>query len=110
MTSSTSITNGNEVGRPTGRKWFSEVSGEVCQMDGQDVRVIASVNPLSEFSREQEVEATRLIAAALVLLTVCDQYAEQYCEGWCRESGGSFTDCGGCKARLAAEAARGTAP
>lgn len=26
-------------------------------------------------------------------------YADTYCEGWCKENGGTFEDCGGCKAR-----------
>lgn len=49
------------------------------------------------------------IVSALRSATIADggvrealeHYAEQYCEGWCKEAGGSFEDCGGCKARAA---------
>lgn len=32
---------------------------------------------------------------------VLAHYAEHYCEGWCKENGGYFDDCGGCPARRA---------
>jgi hypothetical protein len=34
-------------------------------------------------------------------LAVLAHYAEHYCEGWCKENGGYFDDCGGCPARRA---------
>lgn len=34
-------------------------------------------------------------------------YATQYCEGWCKENGGLFEDCGGCLARAALDNEQG---
>ena len=35
------------------------------------------------------------------LVKALEFYADQYCEGWCKEFGGYFDDCGGCHARHA---------
>jgi hypothetical protein len=39
------------------------------------------------------------------------RYEDDFCEGWCKENGGTFSDCSGCIARaaLAAEPASGEA-
>lgn len=36
-------------------------------------------------------------------IAVLQHYAEQFCEGWCKENGGDFADCAGCKARCFVE-------
>lgn len=41
------------------------------------------------------------------LLEALKHYADTYCEGWCKESCGSFDDCGGCRARAAIAKAEG---
>jgi hypothetical protein len=46
-------------------------------------------------------ELRRLHAVNQELLEALKHYADTYCEGWCKESCGSFDDCGGCKARAA---------
>jgi hypothetical protein len=33
-------------------------------------------------------------------------YADQFCEGWCKDNGGQFEDCAGCRARTAIETVR----
>jgi hypothetical protein len=51
---------------------------------------------------EDVVEAVRRLSAVnRELLEALKHYADTYCEGWCKESCGSFDDCGGCKARAA---------
>jgi hypothetical protein len=54
-------------------------------------------------------ELRRLHAVNQELLEVLKHYADTYCEGWCKESCGSFDDCGGCKARAAIARAEGEA-
>jgi hypothetical protein len=54
------------------------------------------------------VEAVRRLHALNgELLEVLKHYADTYCEGWCKESCGSFNDCGGCKARATIAKAEG---
>lgn len=52
-------------------------------------------------------ELCRLHSVNADLLEALNHIAETYCEGWCKESGGSFDDCGGCKARAAIAKATG---
>jgi hypothetical protein len=44
-------------------------------------------------------EITRLGTRAEEARKTLEHYADQYCEGWCKEVGGFFDDCGGCPAR-----------
>jgi hypothetical protein len=39
------------------------------------------------------------VGALPLLLQTLRYYADTYCEGWCKENGGTFDDCGGCPAR-----------
>ena len=53
---------------------------------------------------DQEYAETMHSASQLLRLdSVLRHYADTYCEGWCKDapSDANFTDCGGCRARLA---------
>ena len=53
------------------------------------------------WQREAATELRRLHQVNAELLEALKHYSNTYCEGWCKENGGSFDDCGGCKARAA---------
>ena len=41
------------------------------------------------------------------IVSVLEHYADQYCEGWCKDAPANVSwDCGGCKARIALDEVR----
>jgi hypothetical protein len=50
---------------------------------------------------EHATELATLRAENARLREALGHYADTYCEGWCKEAGGTFDDCGGCHARAA---------
>lgn len=66
-------------------------------------RACIEIEALHEMIDGRDADIARLTKANASMVEVCKHYANQYCEGWCKESGGIFPDCGGCPARAVLE-------
>lgn len=80
---------------------FVIVAGE-----GFSIADTAPGNPLDVSQGTARANA-KLIVTAPEMLSALQKYEHDYCEGWCKENGGSFSDCGGCAARAVVAKATG---
>jgi Lar family restriction alleviation protein len=84
------------------------VAGEAKELDFSDPQTDAIMGAVRSHTHDHTsaYEITQSVLAALRspdAAATLKHYAEQYCEGWCKDSppSASFDDCGGCRARLA---------